>query len=53
MLTFLLVATVIVALGVVTSGRDRTGTDRIDRDAQRVQNELTAIRAYSGGALLS
>ncbi|WP_194819356.1 hypothetical protein [Nocardia sp. XZ_19_385] len=53
MLTFLFIATVIVALGVVTAGRDRTGSAPADRDAQRVQNELAAMRAYSGGALLS
>ncbi|MEV6280491.1 hypothetical protein [Nocardia sp. NPDC051832] len=53
MLTFLLIATVIVALGVVIAGRERTGSSVADRDAQRVQNELSAIRAYSGGALLS
>ncbi|GAB2673454.1 hypothetical protein GCM10027088_60100 [Nocardia goodfellowii] len=53
MLTFLVIAAVLVALGVVASGRNRTGSPATDRDTQRVQNELAAIRAYSGGALLS
>ncbi|MEV0250641.1 hypothetical protein AB0H76_28880 [Nocardia sp. NPDC050712] len=53
MLTFLILAIAILALGVVASGRNRAGAEQLDRDAQRVQNELNAIRAYSGGAVLS
>ncbi|MFC9895465.1 hypothetical protein ACFVMC_17425 [Nocardia sp. NPDC127579] len=49
MLTFLLLATVIVALGVVASGRSTAD----DHTARRAQDDLTVLRAYSGGTLLS
>ena len=48
MLTFLIALTVIVGLAVLIGRGSAGSTDIIDRDAQRMDAELTAIAGYAG-----